>query len=393
MVAVNSCCRGLIDMHVHLFNNASHRPANEWAFPLFVANGVTGVREMLSLPEQMPQIGHWNNAVQNGSLVAPRILAAGIRVNGDSEQALRQQVRDAKQSGADFIKVFSEVPSAQWRTIIDEASKQEIAVDGHVPAQVGWLETASAGQRTVEHLMQSYEACSSIEARVLASRRELGGEAAVALRDEQEREVLTRFDPAACRRAAKAVAATGQYQTPTLVLSHFESRSSKDFELDIRWPLLREDEQARWQRNLAPRTPDDASLAALRWKTSCSIVRTLNNAGMPILAGTDTPMPLVYPGYSMHDELELLVACGLSNAKALQAATINSAKVLRLDNTLGSVDIGKRADLLLLDSDPLRDIHHLRDIRAVVLDGKLLGREDLDKLILVNGANKKSGSK
>lgn len=378
---------GLIDMHVHLFNNASHRPANEWAFPLFLANGVTGVREMLSLPEQIPQIARWNTAVQNGSLVAPHILAAGVRVNGDSEQALRQHVRDAKQAGADFIKVFSEVPAAQWRVIIEEANKQQIAVDGHVPAQVAWLDAASAGQRTVEHLMQTYEACSSIETRMLASRRDLAGDAAVSMRDEQEADVLNHFDPAACRQAAKAVAATHQFQTPTLVLSYFESRPSADFTMDSRWPLLRADEQARWRRNLAPRTPDDATLAALRWKTSCRIVRTLNAAGLPILAGTDTPMPLVYPGYSLHDELEQLVACGLSNAKALQAATINPAKVLRLESTLGSVDIGKRANLVLLDTDPLSDIRNLRDIRAVILGGKWLGRGDLDALVQPNGAN------
>jgi len=345
------------------------------------------------LPEQGPQIARWNAAVQNGSLAAPHILAAGIRVNGDSEQALREQVRNAKQAGADFIKVFSEVPATQWRVIIDEANKQQIAVDGHVPAQVAWLDAASEGQRTVEHMMQTYEACSSIEARVLASRRDLDGDAATSLRDEQEREVLNHFDPATCKHVAKAVAATHQFQTPTLVLSYFESRPSADYTTDKRWPLLRADEQARWRRNLTARTPDDASLALLRWKTSCRIVRTLNAAGLPIVAGTDTPMPLVYPGYSLHDELELLVACGLSNAKALQAATINPATVLKLESTLGSVDTGKRADLVLLDTDPLGDIHHLRDIRAVILDGKLLGREDLDKLIAVNGANQKSDSK
>ncbi len=370
---------GLIDMHVHLFNNASHRPANEWAFALFVANGVTGVREMLSLPEQMPQIARWNDTYQS-SLIAPKILAAGVSVNGETAQAVRQQVRIAKQSGAGFVKVFSEVPAAQWQAIIDEADKQQLAVDGHVPTQVAWQEAALAGQRTVEHLMQTFEACSSIETRVLASRRDLDGDASVSLRDTQEREVLSRFDTARCRRAAKTVAATHQYQTPTLVLNYFESKPSTDFTLDYRWALLREDEQARWRRNLAPRTAQDMALAELRWKTSCRIVRTMAAAGLPLLAGTDTPMPLVYPGYSLHDELELLVTCGLSNVKALQAATINPAKVLKLESTVGSVAIGKRADLVLLNTDPLRNIRNLRDVHAVVLDGKLLRRADLDEL-------------
>jgi len=375
---------GLVDMHVHLFNNASHRPPNDWAFPLFVANGVTGVREMAARPEQIAQVRRWNEGVNSGALIAPRVLAAGVPVDGASEDDVRAKVREAAKQGADFIKVFSEVPAPQWRAIIDEARQHHIPVDGHVPAAVTLVEAARAGQRTAEHLMQAYEACSSV-GESIASRRDVAGAAAVELRDHQEREILETFDPIRCMQSARMVAQTQQAQVPTLVLSRFETvPPGSIFTADPRWPLLRADEQARWRRILGQRSADDTRLAALRWKVSCDITRILNSAGVALLAGTDTPMPLNYPGYSLHDELELLVECGLSPAQALQSATVQPAQRMNLSNISGSVDIGKRADLVLLDADPLRDIRNLRRIRAVVSAGRLLRREQLDAALGVS---------
>lgn len=100
-----------------------------------------------------------------------------------------------------------------------------------------------------------------------------------------------------------------------------------------------------------------------------------------MLAGTDAPMPEVYPGFSLHEELALLVDAGLSPRAALRAATLRPAQFLGLSATQGSVDVGKRADLVLLDADPMRDIRNTRSIRAVVLDGRLLQREALDALL------------
>jgi len=373
---------GLIDLHVHLFNNASHRPANEWTFPLFVANGVTGVREMLTTPDELTQIQAWRDAVQRGDTIAPRVLAAGVFPWADSDEKARAIVRESAHGGADFIKVFSELTPTRWHAILDEATAQHLPVDGHVPATVALLDAAHAGQRTAEHLMQVYEACSSIEPKVLAARRDLDGDAATALRDAQEREILQAFDPRACQNAARAIAASGQAQVATIVLEYFDpARPHGDIAADPRWPLLRADEQARWQRIVQENTPGDRALADLRWDVTCRIVRTLHAAGARVLAGTDTPMPLIYPGYSLHDELERLTECGLTPAQALRAATVDAADLLGKANDFGTVEAGKRADLVLLDADPLRGARSLRRIRAVVLAGRLLPRADLDKLI------------
>jgi imidazolonepropionase-like amidohydrolase len=368
---------GLVDLHVHLFNNVSHRPPSTWAFPMFIAAGVTSVREMAALPEQLAQVARWRDDVERGALVAPRVLAAGVPVNGASTDQVRRQVRAAAARGADFIKVFSDVRPTEWRAILDEARRLSIPVDGHVPAAVPLATAAAAGQRTAEHLMQAYEACSSIERPALESRRALSGAAAVQRRDAEERRVLEQFDPAACARAAAAVAATGQAHVPTLVLGHHEATGpGARYTADPRWARLRSDEQARWKRILDQSPPSSAGLAALRWTVSCRIVRHLHRAGVPVLAGTDAPMPLVYPGDSLREELELLVSCGLPPADALRAATSAAADALALSNT-GAIAVGHRADLVLLDADPLLDIHNLRLIRAVVLAGRLLRREHL----------------
>lgn len=143
---------GLVDMHVHLFNNASRRAPNEWAFPLLVANGVTAIREMRTEPAQMAVVEGWRAKVDRGLLIAPRVVAAGMAAGAGTVEATRRQVREAKAAGADFVKVFSEVREPQWRAILEEARALQMPVCGHIPGEVSLLEAATAGQRSNEHL-------------------------------------------------------------------------------------------------------------------------------------------------------------------------------------------------------------------------------------------------
>ena len=375
---------GLVDMHVHLFNNASRRAPNNWAFPLFVANGVTAVREMRTEPAQMTVVEGWRAKVDRGELIAPFVVAAGVAAGTGTVEAARQQVREARAAGADFVKIFSEVREPQWRAILGEARALQMPVCGHIPSGVSLLDAATAGQRSNEHLTQVYEACTARETQWLAARKGLDDAESAKLLAAQEREVLESFDPLICARIAAALAKTDQVQVPTLVLPYFEARGSPStFRDDPRWRFLRPDEQARWERFLKIREHDvgEEKLAARRWEVSRQIVRTMQAAGVRILAGTDAPMPLVYPGYALHKELELLVESGLSPADVLRAATIWPAEFLGVSERSGSIHVGKRADLLLLDANPLSDIRHTQRIRAVVLAGRLLQRADLDALL------------
>lgn len=373
---------GLVDMHVHLFNNASHRPPNTWAFPLFVANGITAVREMAAIPASMPLVRAWRKEAGDGTLVVPRILAAGVVAYGPSPDEAVRQVDAAADAGADFIKVFSDISASNWRAVIDASHRRSLPVMGHVPADVSVLAAAQAGQRSDEHLTQIFEACSTIERAVFDERHSLEGEALIARSDAEEPRVLDAYDQRTCDHVAAALVTSGQAQVPTLILPYVESKpASREQANDARWQYLRADERARWLRIQENLTAEERAVAARRWPVARKIVTTLHHAGAVLLAGTDTPMPGVYPGYSLHEELALLVESGLSPAEALRSATLAPASFLGIADRLGSVSIGKRADLVLLDANPLIDIRNTRGIRAVILDGRLLTRPALDALL------------
>jgi imidazolonepropionase-like amidohydrolase len=373
---------GLVDMHVHMFNLSSHRPPNDWTFALYVANGVTAVREMRADAASLALVKRWRKELDEGERIAPRILAAGIAVDGSSPDEAARQVNAAADAGADFIKVFSEVPASRWRAILVAALARSLPVVGHVPAGVPLLTAAIAGQRSNEHLMQAYEACSSIEAPLLDERRDLQGDELVTRRDAQEARALAVFDRNICARVAKALAATGQAQVPTLVLANEDSmRASGPPDADPRWRFLRADEHVRWQQFLGSNTAQDAALAKLRWPVARQIVSAMHQAGVPILAGTDSPMPGVYPGFALHEEMAMLVDAGLTPREALRSATLAPAQFLGIAAVAGSVAVSKRADLVLLDADPTQDIRNTRRIHAVLLNGRLLRRGDLDALL------------
>jgi imidazolonepropionase-like amidohydrolase len=373
---------GLVDMHVHLFAIPSHRPPATWSFPLYVANGVTSVREMAAAPESIALVNQWRTDRASGALIVPRVAAAGVITAGPSPEEAVRQVDAAADAGADFIKVFSEIAESSWRAALDEARRRALPLMGHVPAGVSAVAAAKAGQRSEEHLMQVFEDCSTAGAAAIADRHGLAGAALVARRDADEPRVLGAYDEKTCETAAKALAATGTVEVPTLVLDEIESRPNyMAFPEDPRWRYLREDERARWLRATKALPADHQVAAARRRAVARKIVAVLHRARVPIFAGTDSPMPNVYPGYALHDELEQLVASGLSPADALRSATIAPARFLPALRDSGVVAVGKRADLVLLEADPLADIGNTRRIDAVVLDGRLLRRADLDALL------------
>ena len=372
---------GLVDAHVHLFNNASKRPPNTWSFPLYIANGVTGVREMAAWPDDIAVVNAWRVSIADGTLVAPRILAAGVVVDGSTPAEAAQRVDLAADAHADFGKLFSGVSVANWHAMLDEAATRTLPLAGHVPAGIPALVAAKAGQRTAEHLMQLFEACTPLESELIEARKGLAGSALVERMENDEPRVLDAFDARTCERVSRELAKTRQVQVPTIVLPWVESHRTSDVSADPRWKYLRPDERMRWQRFTAQTTPEQRAIAARRWDVARKIVLALDRANVPIAAGTDAPMPDVYPGFALHDELERLVDAGLTPAEALRTATLASAKLFGIERDAGTIAVGKRADLVLLAADPLRDIRNTRRVETVVLDGRVFDREALDALL------------
>ena len=149
------------------------------------------------------------------------------------------------------------------------------------------------------------------------------------------------------------------------MLANEDSLAGGSMSADSRWQYLRTDEQARWQTFLAGYTPQDAALAQQRWPIARRIVAAMRDARVPILTGTDSPMPGVYPGFSLHEEMAMLVESGLTPREALRSATLAPAEFLGIAATSGSVAVGKRD--LVLSIDPTKDIRNTA-ITAVLLD-------------------------
>lgn len=139
--------------------------------------------------------------------------------------------------------------------------------------------------------------------------------------------------------------------------------------------------QQRWNIRVANRAGSDNAVEKKVLQKQFEIVGAMQKAGVPILAGTDTGNPYCFPGFSLHDELALLVIAGLTPVEALRSATLNPAKFFGLDQTLGTIEQGKIADLVLLDANPLLDIRNTQRINAVVSNGRLFDRQALDKML------------
>jgi hypothetical protein len=392
---------GLWDVHVHLFNNVSRRAPNTWAFPLFVVNGVTGVREMWTEFASIPVVDQWRSSVSRGEVLAPRVIAAGALVDGPGawmpnmpEVATPTEgqlfVRQAAQAGSDFIKIYSLLPPEVYQAILDEARAVRLPVAGHIPLQVPALDGVRAGQWTNEHLYQIREACSTIETRMIERRRQFYSAAyteqeEIALLDSDVHQIGEHFDIQICRGVARAVAEVGQWQVPTLTNERRWFLGVPDEDVYKTWmvfipPTQRTTWRQRLESGSATYSGDVASLRR-SWHATLQVIDVLSDAGAGILVGTDFGQPFILPGFSVHEEMALLVQAGLSPLQALQAATINPARAMAATDSLGTVSPGKLADLVLLTANPLENIQHSRRISGVILNGRHLNRRALDELL------------
>jgi imidazolonepropionase-like amidohydrolase len=401
---------GLWDMHVHSVANVgpdmaiSSVAAMDWHFPLFLAWGVTGVRNMndgtgdvsLKLTSSLKR------RLATGDPRGPRFLANGPSIDGDpplgsnsavvhTAQEARAAVDTLVDSGADFIKVYENLSREAYFAIMDQARRRGVRVDGHVPFRVTPEEAADAGQRTFEHVLAMAAGCSTSAAAererfasVLAPRAgaaALDGLAPLTL-FRHERLLYDSRDPAACATTIAAYRRNGVADTPNVV-AYRDVVNAKEILSDAnRMRVVPEVIRRNWEAMLETDLfPEMQSVLGPLVPLYAENARLLNEAGVLLLAGTDVGIPTLIPGLSLHEELELLVGAGLTPLEVLRTATINPARVLGQTDSLGSIDVGKLADLVLLDANPLADIRNTQRIRAVIADGRLYRRPDLDELL------------
>jgi len=373
---------GLWDMHVHL---SFPDGAAQIFLPVMVANGVLGARDMHSF---LSTIVALKRAVASGAQIGPRLFIAGTAVDGPNSYLpaarivrtpddAKQAVRELKAAGVDFIKVYSSLPKDLYLAVASEAKTERIPFVGHVPYPVTAAEASDAGQRSLEHLTEVDVGTSSAEAAIKAEELDAMAQKHGYIPDPNR--LKSTFDSAKTAALFEKFRQNDTWQVPTLSVFYQETEIAEpgvqgnDSRLVYIPKLLRD-----YWRSL----PTDIAVKMVGlYAVHSDLVGRLNRAGVPLLAGTDCPNPFVYPGFSLHDELGLLVHSGLTPAEALRTATINPARFLGVTDSLGSVEPGKVADLVLLDANPLADIANTKRIRAVIQGGRLLNRGALDAML------------
>jgi imidazolonepropionase-like amidohydrolase len=392
---------GLWDMHVH----ALSADRNELYFPLLIANGVTGIRDMgTTLP--LEQIHQLQNKIASGKVLGPRIVAAGPIVDGPkpvwpfslavaNELEGRQAVDMLKREGADFIKVYNLLPRAAYFAIVDEARKKGLTVVGHVPLSVTAAEASRAGQKSIEHLNGVLLACSTDEAALMKERLVVSAsfdrESMSRLNRARARQLLETFSPEKAAALFRRFASNGTWQTPTLValrvLAYWNDGSLiTDPRLKYIPPFIKREWNPKDDFRFSNRSLEDVRNVRLIYQKNIELIGAMRRAHVKILAGTDLGNPYLLPGFSLHDELGLLARAGLTPMEALQSATRNPAEFLGLLDSLGTIETGKIADLVLLGANPLEDINNTQKIRAVIVGGKLLDQSELRKMLAVASA-------
>jgi imidazolonepropionase-like amidohydrolase len=382
---------GLWDMHFHI-------KETERTFPLFIANGVTGVRNMGG---DFQKLFEWREAVASGRLLGPRIVACGPVIDGpnpanpdhaipvSSTEEGKQAVDFLKRNGADFIKIYDGIPRDAYFAIVEEAKKQGLPSVGHIPSAVTMTEASNAGQKSVEHLGTFLEGSSTAETalRNWPSPPIKNGDfsvipARIAARGNQ---MLDTYSEQKAAQLLALLAKNKTWQVPTLLAKQVNTFVDDISKVpDPRYKYIPASVREGWSPDknffYRYRTPEFIAYQKRLFQKEMEAVGALHRAGVPVMAGTDGGAYTV-PGFGLHQELALLVEAGLTPMEALQAATINPAKFLGESDMLGTVEQGEIANLILLEANPLEDISNTKRIDAVVVNGKFFPKTVLRMML------------
>jgi imidazolonepropionase-like amidohydrolase len=383
---------GLSDMHVHFGGGPALVAENRNLLPLYVAHGVTVVRDAAA--DLSGSVIAWRDSVALGHLQGPTIFTSGPKLEeinsvwpGDLEVGSRAEVDAALDSlqalRVDFVKLTDNtLDPALFLYALGEIRKRRLRSSAHVPQPVAVRDAVEAGLGSVEHMSYAIKAGSPREAELSQARA--AGRIPPRVPPE---DAIARFDSATAMTTYRLMARRGTAITPTLLISRtLAYLDQDDHRTDAYLQYIGRGLRATYRGRVERAARDDSAAVARRhrvYEFSGAKLPLLQRAGVLILAGTDAGFlnSYVYPGVGLHQEPELLVAAGLSPLEALQAATINGARFLGREGRAGTVERGRVADLIMLDRDPLRDIRATRAIHAVVLRGAYLDRAALDGML------------
>lgn len=383
---------GLWDMHVHFRGGDDLIAENKNLLPLFVANGITGVREAGG--DMTTQIFKWRTEMENGALIGPKIYTSGPKLDGPratwagsipvvtKEDAIIA-IDSLEQMNVDFIKLYdSRVTKEAYIWILEEAERRGIRTSGHMPFTVMLEDAVTAGLGSVEHLYYILKGASTEEQKVTEDNinRKAGFWGSMTT-------LMDTYSDQQAQKTFKLLVDNDTYVTPTMHIGNTLSYLDRDDHSNDQYLQYIGDgiiETYQGRIRSAARASEDFVAMRHRLNTAFkNLVPKMGAAGVSLLAGSDSGASnsYTYQGISLHQELAALVEAGLPPLEALKAATINGAKFLRVEDFYGTLEVGKSGDVLILDANPLEDITNTQKINTLVMQSKVYSSADLKVML------------
>jgi imidazolonepropionase-like amidohydrolase len=379
---------GLWDNHVHFRGGDTMVQENKKLLPLFLAHGITTVRDAGG--DITPAVQSWAEQIRAGTLRGPRIFTSGPKLDGPApawpgsiKVATVDQVSQAIDSlgkiGADFVKIYdgSLTPEVYYQ-IIEEAERRSMKVTGHMPMQADLMTAYAAGLDGVEHLYYILKACSPVADSLTQLNIGYG----------MLPSLIETYDPVLAYSIFKQLASREFFATPTLHIGGVLARVLDiDHASDSLFPYIGERIKMSYQGRIeSARRARERGNGGQRVKLErvfMNMVKPMYDQGIVLLAGSDCGPynSFVYPGRSLHEELEAMVRSGLSPAQALKTSVINGPLFFDLQDEYGNVETGKKADLLILENNPLEDIRNTTTIRYVIQGEQVFDRTMLMEML------------
>jgi hypothetical protein len=387
---------GLWDAHVHIFSSPTEPNT---ALPTYLINGVTGIRDMGALWPISDQLA-LQARIETGETLGPRLVLSGAWVDAapgswpgmflaDTPGEARAVVARIAAEGWAAVKAYSMLDEATYLALANAADAAGLPFVGHIPERVALDTALTAGQDGIEHFGRITMACATDEARMLEDVRRIMAEGAdqagvFEVMAGQNRITLETWDQALCDRVLARMADAQMHVSPTLVVADFYTGN---------WPapdtprmrMLPPEVREGWGRpdfRLAAMTDEVRALANDSIALDHRTFLMAHKAGVPILASSDASFanPYLFHGFSLLDELDLYVKIGLTPREALYTATVAPPRFFGFGDQDGTIAPGRRADLVLLDANPLEDLATLRRPLAVIAGGHVLDRQALDDM-------------
>ena len=387
---------GLWDSHVHIFSSLTEP---DTALPLYLLHGVTGIRDMGALWPIADQQA-LQARIEAGELLGPRLILSGAWVDAspgswpgmflaDTPADARAVVDRIAVEGWADVKAYSMLDEPTYLALAEAARDADLPLVGHIPEQVALATAIAAGHDGMEHFGRVAMACSTAEARMIDDLRQAMADGAdqagiFAVTAARNRIILETWDERLCTDVLASIATSGMRISPTLVVADFYTGN---------WPtpdtprmrMIPAEVRAAWGQpdfRLEAMTDEVRTLAEDSIALDRRTFLMAHDVGVPILASTDASFanPYLFHGFSLLDELDLYVEIGLTPREALYTATIAPLRFFGLEDQDGKIAPGRRADLVLLDANPLENLATLRRPRTVVVNGRVLDRAQLDAI-------------